>query len=180
MKICPNCKNQLPDDAFFCTACGTRFVPNPEQAPTGGPTPNPNVPPQFGGPMPNQMPPYMQAPPVYDPYDHTSEFDPKDISDNKVISMLVYLLGWIGVIIALLACNNSPYTAFHVRQSLKFTVVEILVAIISLVLCWTFIVPIAAGIFAIVLFVIKIICFFQICNGKAKEPAIIRSLNFLK
>ena len=32
---------------------------------------------------------------------------------------------------------------------------------------------------AIVL-VLKVICFFQICNGKAKEPAIIRGLGFLK
>ena len=32
---------------------------------------------------------------------------------------------------------------------------------------------------AIVL-VLKVICFFQICSGKAKEPAIIRSLGFLK
>ena len=184
MKICPNCKNQLPDDAFFCTACGTRFVPNPEATQAGGPIPNPmpnpNVPPQFGGPMPNQIPPYMQAPPPFDPYDHTAEFDPKDISDNKVISMLVYLLGWIGIIIALLACNNSPYASFHVRQALKFVVVEVLTALIAVVLCWTFIVPIAFGILAIILFVIKIICFFQICNGKAKEPAIIRSLGFLK
>ncbi len=180
MKICPNCKNQLPDDAFFCTACGTRFAPNPGPAPTGGPAPNQNVPPQYGGPMPNQMPPYMQAPPKFDPYDHTSEFDPKDISDNKVVSMLVYLLGWIGIIIALLACNNSPYASFHVRQALKFVVVEIILAILAVVLVWTFIVPIAAGILAIVLLVIKIICFFQICNGKAKEPAIIRSLGFLR
>ena len=47
-------------------------------------------------------------------------------------------------------------------------------------LCWTIIVPIAAGIAYIVLAVVKIICFFQICSGKAKEPAIIRSFGFLK
>ena len=180
MKICPNCKNQLPDDASFCTACGTKFAPNPGPAPAnGGPMPN-QMPPQYRGPVQNQMPPYMQAPPAFDPYDHTAEFDPKDISDNKVISMLVYLMGWIGIIIALLASNNSPYASFHVRQALKFVVVNTLCSLLSVVLCWTFIVPIAYAIFAVVLFVIKIICFFQICGGKAKEPAIIRSLGFLK
>ncbi len=164
MKTCPKCQTQLEDDVMFCTACGTQFgAPNP--APNN---PNYNAyPPQYGAPM-------------YDPYDHTSEFDPKDISDNKVIAMLVYLMGWIGIIIALIGSGSSPYVAFHVRQALKFQVVNALMLICTLLLFWTFIVPIAYGIITIVLFVIRIICFFQICSGKAKEPAIIRNLNFLK
>ena len=86
----------------------------------------------------------------------------------------------IGIIIALLASKESPYVAFHLRQGLKFLAVEVLVGIVSAVLFFTLIVPIAGGIFLIVLWEIKIICFFQICSGKAKEPAIIRSLGFLK
>ncbi|MDO4608142.1 MAG: zinc ribbon domain-containing protein, partial [Clostridia bacterium] len=113
-------------------------------------------------------------------YDHTAEFDAKDISDNKVIAMLVYLLGTVGIIIALLAGSNSPYASFHARQALKFMVVEMLAAVCALVLCWTIIVPLAYLILSITLTVIKFICFFQICSGKAKEPAIIRGLNFLK
>ncbi len=123
--------------------------------------------------------PYPYNPP-YDPYDHTSEFDPKDISDNKVMAMLVYLMGWLGIVLALLAGNTSPYAAFHVRQALKFEVVTVLMGLCSIFLFWTFIVPIAAAIMTIVFFVIRIICFFQICSGKAKEPPIIRSLGFLK
>ncbi len=53
-------------------------------------------------------------------------------------------------------------------------------AICAVILCWTLIVPIAAAVMYIVFFVIRIICFFQICCGKAKEPVIIRSLGFLK
>ena len=71
-----------------------------------------------GGYQPNYTP--------YDPYDHTSEFTAKDISDNKVIAMLVYLMGTVGIIIALLASKDSPYLSFHVRQALKFTVLEVL------------------------------------------------------
>lgn len=158
MKQCQHCQTQLEDNAVFCTTCGAKVTQAAE-----------NVPPQQQA--------YM---PVQNPYDHTSEFDPKDISDNKVISMLVYLMGAIGVLIALLASSSSPYVSFHVRQALKFTVVDILLGITALVLFWTFIVPIACGVMVCVLFVLKIVCFFQICSGKAKEPAIIRDLGFLK
>ena len=159
--FCPKCGTQNPEGAPFCTNCGTQLAAAPQQ---------PYAPVQ----------PQMAYAPVIDPYDHTAEFDAKDISENKVISMLVYLMGAIGIVIALLASNTSPYAAFHVRQALKFTVVEILSLICTLVLFWTVIVPVAYGIFMTVLTVIKFICFFQICSGKAKEPAIIRSLNFLR
>lgn len=168
MKICPSCNNQIDDNAVFCNHCGTQFAAAPQQ---------PQYNPQQQG---YQMPPQPNYAPVYDPYDHTAEFDAKDISENKVISMLVYLMGAIGIVIALLASNTSKYAAFHVRQALKFTVVEILALLCTALLFWTFIVPIAYGIFMLVLTVIKFICFFQICSGKAKEPAIIRSLKFLR
>lgn len=113
-------------------------------------------------------------------WDHTDEFDQKDISDNKVTAMAAYLLGPLGVIIALLAGQNSPYAEFHMRQGLKFVVVEALLAIISVLLCWTLIVPAAAAIMAVILGVVKIIAFVSVCKGRAVEPAIIRSLGFLR
>ena len=162
MSTCPNCNTQLNDGATFCPSCG--HAVNAQGAPQG-----------MG--MPQGAPQYQYAVPVFD---HTAEFDAKDISDNKVVSMLVYLLGPVGIVIALLASANSPYAGFHVRQALKFVVIETLVGLIALVLCWTLIIPIAAGLFYIVLFVVQIICFFRICGGKAIEPPIIRSFGFLK
>ena len=151
MKFCPNCGTQMEDNAAFCPKCGVQ---------------------------PNAAPNVTYAP--VDPYDHTAEFDPQDISDNKVYAMLVYLMGTIGIIIALLAAQSSRFVAFHVRQALKIVAVNLLMVIASAVLFWTIIVPFAAGVMAVVLWVIKIICFFQVCSGKAKEPAIIRSLGFMK
>ena len=82
MKICPVCNNSIPDDAVFCGNCGANTTAQPGAY---------AVPPQQ---------PYM---PNFAPsYDHTAEFDAKDISDNKVIAMLAYLLGLVGVVIALL------------------------------------------------------------------------------
>ena len=115
-----------------------------------------------------------------DPYDHTAEFCPKDISDNKVIAMLVYLMGTVGIIIALLAGRESPYVAFHVRQALKFVVLDILAGLCGVVLFFTFIVPIIAGVCVFVLWICKIIAFVWICEGKAKEPLIVRNFGFLK
>lgn len=157
MKNCPHCGNQIQDGATFCPYCGSQFQAEPNQ----GYAAQPSI--------------------VYiAPYDHTREFEASDISDNKVYCMLVYLLGIIGVIIGLLAAQKSPYVSFHVRQALKFTVCDVLLGLVTLILIWTLIVPLVAGIAYAVLFVVRVICFVQICQGKAVEPAIIRSLGFLK
>ncbi len=166
MKNCPNCNIQCDDQAQFCPNCGFSFVQTP--------------PPAYAAPAP-----------AVDPFDHTAEFDQKDISDNKVISMLVYLMGAIGIIIALLASSSSAYAGFHVRQALKITDVEILAPIALAVCAIINIIPflgwfvfalvvIAYGVLSIALLVAKIIAFFQICKGKAVEPIIIRNLSFLK
>lgn len=51
--------------------------------------------------------------------DHTAEFDPTDISDNKVLAMIPYLLGVIGVIITLLASGNSHMPSSMLNRLLK-------------------------------------------------------------
>ena len=162
MKTCPKCNAQLDDSAIFCTSCGTQF---------GGAQPQQNtVPPQQNAvpPQQNAFPPQGVAygAPAYAPYDHTAEFDPKDISDN-----------FIGIIVALLATHSSKYAMFHVRQALKIEVISILSIFVLIIpfLGW-FAFPVLQAI----LWVIKIISFFQICSGKAKEPAIIRSFGFLR
>lgn len=154
MKICPNCHLSYDDSANVCGQCGGPLQVIPQQ--------------------------FQQPQAVYDPTDHTAEFSRQDISDNKVFAMLPYLMSFIGVIIALLAAPSSPYTMFHVRQGLKICVTEVLLGICAAVLAITFIVPIAAGICMIILLVIEIICFFRVCKGEAKEPPIIKNLNFLK
>ncbi len=155
MKFCPNCHLSYDDSANVCGQCG-----GPLQM----------IPQQF------RQPPQMMV----DPMDHTAEFDPKDISDNKVFAMLPYLMSFIGVIIALLAAPSSPYTMFHVRQGLKLLVTEILLGFCAAILAITIIVPIAAAVCMMILAVIEIICFFRVCNGQAKEPPIVKNLPFLK
>lgn len=152
MKFCVKCGAQLEDDAIFCKFCG---------ASVNG--------------IPTVQPIYQ----VVDPFDHTSEFDPRDISENKVVAMLPYLFGLLGLIVAILAENSSKYIAFHVRQALKLIVVSAIVSILTVIFCWTIIVPVGGFVCLGIIFVLKIIAFFQVCYDKAKEPAIIRSFGFL-
>ena len=193
--ICPKCQSEVTDGSAFCTKCGAALgaAPQGDNQNQGNPNPQFNAQgnqqfnaqgnPQFNNQgyqqnyAGNGMPPY--GAPYVDPKDHTAEFTPQDISEHKVFAMLPYLLGTIGIIIALLAAKDSKYIMFHVREALKLTVCAILVGIVSLLLCWTVIVPMAGGVCAIIILVVKIICFFQICSGKAKEAAIVSSFGFL-
>lgn len=205
MKICPSCGARLEDSVSFCTQCGKQVPVIPVQAPKTTPVnqtqPGNTVPvqPNYGqntgyqgypgyqgntgyqgkpGYQPN--PGYHYAPPV-DPYDHTSEFDAKDISDNKVVCMLIYLAGYLGMLVALLLAGSSKYVGFHLRQALKIEVANILLAIVAAVgVILLFIPTIVAGALMVALYVVKFICFFQICKGQAKEAYIVRSLGFMK
>ena len=175
MKICKQCGAEVADNASFCAKCGAKMEATGN---AGGAGNTENMGNAGANMNQGQYQQYYQAP--VDPYDHTAEFDQKDISDNKVFAMIAYLIGTMGIIIALLASHKSPYAMFHVRQALKFTVLMTLTGIVAMILVWTFIVPIAAGVFILVLFVCRIIAFFSICGGKAKEPYIIRNFNFLR
>lgn len=168
MKQCPNCRNQITDEAAFCPVCGTAIDAYHS----------------FPEPYPPQQP--ITPPPVYvppvpkeNPYDHTKKFHDTDIIQHKLLCMLVYLFDFIGIIIALLAAKESEYTTFHIRQSMKYCVIEALLAAAAALLCWTFIVPILAMITLIVLMVLKFVSFTQVCGGKAVEPVLIRNLKFL-
>ena len=148
MKVCHQCKLSFPDNANYCPQCNSQL--------------------QFIQAQPQ---------PVVDPRDHTAFFDAKDISDNKIMAMLPYIMGWGGVIIALLASGTSAYTGFHVRQALKIQIITILSYVLGII---PFIGWIAVGVWGIIALVLNIIGFFNVCSGKAKEPAIISSFGFLK
>lgn len=158
MKTCPNCHAQMDDQVAFCSQCGAKMDGS------------------AGNVKPQQ--PVPQAPRV-DPYDHTAEFQEKDIADHKLFALAAYVMGVFGVIVALLAGRNSEYLMFHVKQAIKFTIVSAALTIVIATLFWTVIVPIAGGVALAALLVIRIITIVQVCMGKAKEPCFLRDLKFL-
>lgn len=174
MKQCPNCRNQIPEEAAFCPVCGTAinaFHSFPEPYPPQ--QQNSQTPPVYTPPV------YTPPVPKVNPYDHTSRFDQADIARNKNWCMLPYLLDFFGIILLLLKKSDSEYASFHLNQAVKFTIVEALLGFAAALLCWTLLVPFAAAVLIVVVQVLKLISFLQVCKGKAVEPALIRSLKFL-
>lgn len=174
MKYCPNCKNQFGDESAVCPLCGVPLTPMANPAPQNVPPVQQQVPPT------QNVPPNYQPAPAFNPYDHTQEFDGRDVAANKIFAITTYLLGIIGIIVALIADKSSPYLQFHIKQSLKLVISEVLVAIFSGLLSFTFIVPIAGFVCLIILVIVQLICFFRTCSGKSVEAPIVRSFNFLK
>ena len=117
MKTCNNCGAQVEDVAKFCPECGFKFGAIAEPRAA-----------------------------VTDIYDHTSEFSPEDIANNKLYAILMYCVSLMGIIIGLLAAGDSPYVRFHVKQSLKLFICEVLLGLITAALFWTVIVGIVGGI----------------------------------
>ena len=183
MKMCPNCRNQITDEAVYCPICGNGIGTAPQF--TAQQTPPP--PADYSAAYQPQPPVFTPPVPYVDPFDHTDKFDAADISENKVLAMFCYLLGPLGILMAQLAAGKSKYAAFHIKQAMLLTVAEIL-GLLALAagayLLWilrmrvfmVFVVVIAL----IGLVALHLICFFQVCKGKAKEVYIVRNLKFLK
>lgn len=175
MKNCPNCNAQLPDDAVFCTNCGTNLGAAPVQPPM------PQQPQQQ-----YQQPPYQQPAPAPapepNPFDHTDEFSEEEVHDNKIFALAIYALSFVGIIIALLAksSDNSQYLRFHIKQQLMILIAQVMAGFVTALLCWTCIVPVAGAAFFAFLGIVEIICFINVCRNKSIEPLLIRRLGFLK
>lgn len=168
--------------------------PNLNQNINGGYNANMNMNPNMNGgynPNMNMNPNMYQGVPNYNQpkkevVDYTSKFDEKDRSENKIYAMLAYLLGIVGIIIALLAAKKSDYVQFHVRQSIKLTVCSALLGIIMIPFAVLSLIPFVGIVFGIVvtliaiaqlgIYILRIVAFAQVCSGKAKEPAIVGEL----
>ncbi|SFB89083.1 zinc-ribbon domain-containing protein [Butyrivibrio sp. YAB3001] len=201
MKTCPNCGNQVADEASFCNNCGTSMsgVSSSAQAASAGTenttatagadtqtsansnvnqTPVQGFQPQFNqnfqgqqGFQNQQM--YRQA---FDPADHTSDFDPRDIADNKLFAVLPYFTSFMGIVIALLV-KESAYTKFHAKNAIRLMIADILILIPAIIPILGWFISIVLG---IVMFIIRIIAIVQVFQGKAKDLPIVGSIGFLK
>ena len=194
MKICANCGTSVPDDAAFCNNCGSAMTETPasendsapaapntdanaSSQPAPAPAPQPGFQQQAYGQAPYQQPQYQQPYVAYDPKDHTSEFDPKDIADNRLFAILPYLFSCIAGIIVGIYVKDSEFVKFHIKNSIRIDIAVLLLLVICIV---PFIGWVVAIIGLLVLGVIDIIAIVWAFQGKAKELPIISSIGFLK
>ncbi len=193
--FCDNCGSSLlnNDSAAGATQNGAAKAETPSPAPAPAPTPIPTpVPvPNMANPQQQQAPfgqnqnqgqfqnqnPYQQQYMHYDPSDHTSEFDPRDIADNKLFAVIPYFLGIIVGIIVGIYVKESPYVKFHVKNAIRIQVAALLSLLLGIIpiIGW-----VAAVIACLILSVIKIIAIVWAFQGKAKDLPVISSIGFLK
>ncbi len=120
--------------------------------------------------------PYMQQP-YFDPKDHTAEFDPKDIADNKLYAVVPYFFSFIVGVIVGIYVNESQFLKFHIKNALRLDIASIIVALFFIIpfLGW-----VAGGVCLAILAVVKIIAIVNAFSGKAKDLPIISGIKFLK
>ena len=97
--------------------------------------------------------------------------------DPKTAGIICYIT-WIGFLIALLAGDkNHPFLKHHLNNALIILIGSFALGVVAIIpiLGW-----IAAPICLIILFVVRIILFFQVCKGQAKDAPIIGNFGFLK
>ena len=123
---------------------------------------------------------FEESEPVNQISAESAEYDEGDVAKNKIFGILAYVGSLLGIIVALLAAPDSPFVQFHIRQSVKLFICQAIVGLITLVLCWTVIVPILGGIAMLVLFVVEIICIVRACKGEMQEAPIVSGIGFLK
>lgn len=112
-------------------------------------------------------------------WDKSALFSGTEVKEYRLTAVLIYLLGIVGIILALITDKNSPYLKFHINESLKITVITASLTAISALLSFTFIIPALAGAGIIACSVVRLISAYKTLNGKSENAVIIRNLTIL-
>lgn len=118
--------------------------------------------------------------------DMTSQFDPRDIQNNKVMAILAYF--GILVLIPIFAAKESKFARFHANQglilfiagiaySIAYNIIVAILLSISWRLYWVSYILSLVWLFFLVLAIIGII---NAAQGKAKELPLVGSFKILK
>ncbi len=118
--------------------------------------------------------------------DHTSEFDPTDIQNNKTMGILSYI-SWL-VLIPIFAAKGSKFARFHANQGLVLAIAQSAVwvtfIILDIFLSW---IPVVRVLYWIIkwlvlaaLVVPSVIGIVNAARGQAKEFPIIGGIKILK
>lgn len=179
MAFCTKCGAQIDDDAKFCSSCGQTVgtAPAAEQK-------TENAANNFSATVQN----------LNNTADTTADYDPADIQNGKVMSVLAYF--GILCLIPLFAEKANRFVKFHVNQGFTLMIAGLGLSIINFlaglifvkrfygfvvgyswpyyiiaVICWLGFIAVA---------VLSILGIVNACQGKAKELPITGKIKILK
>mgnify|MGYP005805009865 CR=1 FL=1 len=226
MAFCSNCGRELEEGAKFCASCGKPVesgekqeqaaevkADNQTQENSGN---NPgaefigSAPQQAGGQSRQGAPQNTYTPPVNNDFsaklggymktdDKTGEFDPADISNNKVYALFSYLT--ILVLVPIIAAPNSKFARFHANQGLVLLIGEVIYGIFRTILMAVLravlgvniyyymnpivsaiynIISVVTGLLFLVFAIFAILGIIDAAQGKAKDLPLISKLKILK
>ncbi len=174
MAFCGNCGKEVKDGIKFCPECGAT-MPAPKAA-------------EQTAPAAEDLTDKVKN--LNNTADTTSEFDPKDIEKNKLMSILAYC-SWL-VLIPMFAAKDSKYTRFHVNQGIVLAIAEIAWWILQFVLVFLLalilpklgflrdIVGFVGWLLNIAFLIEAVLGILNAVGGKAKELPLIGKFKILK
>ena len=149
MAFCKHCGSPLDEGVKFCATCGQPVD-------------------DVVNPVPVQ--------PVTRQSDFTAEYEAEDIAANKYLALFCYL-GFLGLILALLAGQGSRFIRFHANQGLVLQVFQIALIVVCIIPILGWIVAGIGSIFALVLMIMGIV---YSCQGRAQELPLIGRIRIFR
>ena len=118
--------------------------------------------------------------------DHTSEFDPTDIQNNKTMGILSYI--GLLVLVPIFAAKDSKFARFHANQGLVLVIAQaIITTVLSITAVILGLIPYVGWFLALivrllipVVYIPSIIGIINAAKGQAKELPIIGGIRILK
>ena len=118
--------------------------------------------------------------------DHTNEFDPTDIQNNKTMGILSYI--GLLVLVPIFAAKDSKFARFHANQGLVLVIAQAIVTtVLSILAAILAHIPFVGWLFALlirlvipVVYIPSIIGIINAAKGQAKELPIIGGIRILK
>ncbi len=173
MAFCSKCGAKLEDGSKFCKSCGEPVKMSTEDKVSAAAA-------DFT----------EKVSKINDTEDTTSEFDQKDISDNKAFAILAYI-SWL-VLVPIFAAKNSKFARFHANQGLVLCIIETAWWIVSTIISWflgillwrvfalAWLIGLLFRLVNILFLVMMILGIVNAAQGKAKVLPIIGKIKILK
>lgn len=159
MKKCSKCGAEIEDSAMKCPVCGATQITDQ------GEDLGKKITESFGK--------------FNDTKETTSEYDSRDIENNKVFAILSYI--GILFVVGLIAAPKSKFARFHANQGLVLFITEIVLGIVSGIVSF---IPVVSGIVSAVVGIISlvymVIGIYNSASGKAKELPVIGGISIIK